>query len=768
MAWELAQSIEGMAQACEALGLPIVSGNVSLYNDTDGRSIHPTPVGRVRRARRRRPPRAGRVAGGRRDPARGGGHDSALPGSEYQARYGESSRAGRPPLDLAAEAALVRFLGRMAPRLLARPRRLRRRARGRARRGWRSTRASGARLDLPDDDGDALRRGRRPGDRWRCAPTRWRSTRSAPTRRPPHRRGRRRLACSGCRWTISDSRRGGAADVRRLRHPLPERDVARLAYFGLYALQHRGQESAGIATCEGGRLTTLRDIGLVSQVFDEQKLRALPGRDGDRPRPLLDHRRRPGRTRSRSSTTAAPARSRSPTTATSPTRSSSATSWRRRHRGSRHLRLRDHRRAARPATQRPHRGRGRRRRCRGSRAPTRPSADDEARSSPSATRTGSGRSALGRLGDDCVVASESCALRHHRRRAVREVQPGEMVSSTQAGLETRPGACRRARGALCVFEHIYFSRPDSPARGHEAAGGAGRMGEILARGGAGRRRPGDRRPGLRQAGRDRLRARLRPPARRRPDQEPLRRRAPSSSPARSCASTGCGMKFNPLAEIVAASASSSSTTRSCAATRPARSSDAARRGRAEVHLRISAPPIVSPCLYGIDMADEDEIAAAHRSVEEIASTIGADSLAYLSLDGMQAATRCPADSVCRACFTRELPDPDPGAPQPREAPLRAGAGRGAVAAGTSLKTEARAGAGGQAVSDTPVGSAQHTLAAGDTSFRGSARTARTFCVGKPTHSRHDSPLTAVGVCHLGCTAVVLGRAPSSSRGSLDA
>ena len=72
----------------------------------------------------------------------------------------------------------------------------------------------------------------------------------------------------------------------------PGHDVARLAYFSLYALQHRGQESAGIATCEGGHITTLRDSGLVSQVFDEEKLRALEGADGDRPRALLDHRRR--------------------------------------------------------------------------------------------------------------------------------------------------------------------------------------------------------------------------------------------------------------------------------------------------------------------------------------------------------------------------------------------------------------------------------------------------------------------------------------------
>ena len=78
-------------------------------------------------------------------------------------------------------------------------------------------------------------------------------------------------------------------------------------------------------------------------------------------------------------------------------------------------------------------------------------------------------------------------------------------------------------------------------------------------------------------------------------------------------------------------------------------------GAAEVHVRISSPPVVSPCFYGIDMADEAELAAAHRSVEEMREHIGATSLHYLSLDGMQWATRLPEESVCRACFTRSYP-----------------------------------------------------------------------------------------------------------------
>jgi amidophosphoribosyltransferase len=78
-------------------------------------------------------------------------------------------------------------------------------------------------------------------------------------------------------------------------------------------------------------------------------------------------------------------------------------------------------------------------------------------------------------------------------------------------------------------------------------------------------------------------------------------------------------------------------------------------GAAEVHVRISSPPVVSPCFYGIDFPDEDELPAAHRSVEEMRTLIGATSLHYLSVEGMQEATRLPEDSVCRACFTRDYP-----------------------------------------------------------------------------------------------------------------
>jgi amidophosphoribosyltransferase len=84
-------------------------------------------------------------------------------------------------------------------------------------------------------------------------------------------------------------------------------------------------------------------------------------------------------------------------------------------------------------------------------------------------------------------------------------------------------------------------------------------------------------------------------------------------------------------------------------------------GAAEVHVRISSPPVISPCYYGIDLASEDEMIAAGNTVEEVRHAIGATSLAYLSLEGLQESTERPASALCRACLTREYPTPIPEA-----------------------------------------------------------------------------------------------------------
>jgi len=98
-------------------------------------------------------------------------------------------------------------------------------------------------------------------------------------------------------------------------------------------------------------------------------------------------------------------------------------------------------------------------------------------------------------------------------------------------------------------------------------------------------------------------------------------------------------------------------------------------GAAEVHVRVSSPPIVSPCYYGIDLASPDEMIAAHATVDEVREAIGATSLAYLSLDGLQAATRRPADALCRACLTREYPTRLPSTAAKHRFEPATGAGR---------------------------------------------------------------------------------------------
>ncbi|MGZ8687549.1 MAG: amidophosphoribosyltransferase [Gaiellaceae bacterium] len=431
-----------------------------------------------------------------------------------------------------------------------------------------------------------------------------------------------------------------------------ERDVARLSYFALFALQHRGQESAGIAVSEGGRLTVLRDMGLVAQVFNEQQLQALPGEVAightrysttggvhwSNAQPLVHH----GRVR---------------TVALGHNGNLTNPGTLRDGLVSDGIRL-------------------------GSTSDTevigaliandpRPLADAVAGSmaklegaysvaalvgdtlvafrDPHGIRPLS----LGRIGDDWVVASESCALDLIGATVERDVRPGEIVLVDEAGLRSVQ-ALPEGRGALCVFEHVYFARPDSRLGGTEVHTARVRMGERLAEEAPAEADlvmpiPDSGTPaaigfakasgipydeGLiknRYVGRTFIQ----------PDQE-LRRQ-------------GIRLKFHPLDEIAGKRVVIVDDSIVRGNTMQELVSMLFDAGAAEVHVRVSSPPVVSPCFYGIDMADADELAAAHRSVEQMREHIGATSLQYLSVDGMQAATRMPEGSVCRACFTRDYP-----------------------------------------------------------------------------------------------------------------
>ncbi len=430
----------------------------------------------------------------------------------------------------------------------------------------------------------------------------------------------------------------------------PSRDVSRLTYFGLYALQHRGQESAGIAVCEKGRLTAVRDLGLVPQVFDERSLSALRGEyaightrysttGGNawaNAQPLLHH----GRVR-----TVALGHNGNLVNATA-------------------LRAAAGKTLASSSD---------------SEVIAALIADDErpledaivatmARLEGAATVVGLAdgklfafRDAhgfrplvLGRLGDDAVVASESCALDLVGATFERDVRPGELIVVGDDGLQSIQAVEPAAHGALCIFEFFYLARPDTRLAGVEVHGARVRMGERLA---AEAPVEADLVLPIPDSGTPAAIGFAR--ATGIPFSEGLIKNRYVGrtfiQPEQGMREQGIRMKFNPLAEVegkrlvvVDDSIVRGSTTRQIVQML----FDA---GAAEVHIRISSPPVVSPCYYGIDLASEDEMIAAHSTVEEVRAAIGATSLAYISLEGLQAATRRPENALCRACLTREYP-----------------------------------------------------------------------------------------------------------------
>jgi amidophosphoribosyltransferase len=446
----------------------------------------------------------------------------------------------------------------------------------------------------------------------------------------------------------------------------PGRDVARLTYFGLYALQHRGQESAGIATSQNGHIMAMRDQGLVSQVFDEERLRALRGDMA------VGH--------VRYSTTG-------------------ANSWE----NSQPVWRADHRELA-----LAHNGnlvnavelhgelreRG---------VTFRSTSDSEIIAALLSTHDGGsledavaetmGRIegaystvvmtkdrvvafrdpaglrplSLGLLGEDCyVVASETCAFDIIGARFLRDVEPGEIVTLTANGLRTRMGV-RSERQALCVFEHIYFARPDSRLGGQVLQVARGRMGEILA---AQAPVDADLVIPVPDSGNPAARGFARASGLPQDDGFVKNRYVARTfiQPGQELRKHGLRLKFNPLPEVVRGkrlvvvddSIVRGNTTRQIVQMLR----DA---GAREVHMRITAPPIRHACHYGIDMSTTDEMVAYGRTEAEVAAELGADSLAYLSLEGVYEAIRSTREVHCDACFTGEYPLENSAAAQRKDA-----------------------------------------------------------------------------------------------------
>ena len=300
----------------------------------------------------------------------------------------------------------------------------------------------------------------------------------------------------------------------------PERDVARLAYFALYALQHRGQESAGIAATQSGQIMTVRDLGLVSQVFDEEKLRALQGQMA------IGH--------VRYSTTGSSAWENAQPVWRSDRRQVALA-----HNGNLinavelHAELQERGVQFRgtsdseiiAALLSTHEAD----RIEDAVADVMPRLEGAfstvvmTKDSVVAFRDPAGLRplALGMVGEDYCVASESCAFDIIAADLLREVQPGEMVSLGARGIETRQ-VVDSPRRAFCVFEHIYFARPDSILEGNRTQVSRRKMGEILWREAPVEADVVIAVPDSGNAAAIRVLEGVRHPARRRADQEPLR------------------------------------------------------------------------------------------------------------------------------------------------------------------------------------------------------------------------------------------------------
>ena len=261
---------------------------------------------------------------------------------------------------------------------------------------------------------------------------------------------------------------------------------------------------------------------------------------------------------------------------------------------------------------------------------------------------------LGRLGEDWVVASETCALDLLGARFERQVEPGELVVIDEDGLRAVQAVPRADAGALCIFEFFYLARPDSRLDDVEVHGARVRMGERLAQEAPAHADlvlpiPDSGTPAAIGFSR----------ASGIPFSEGLIKNRYVGrtfiQPDQGLRDQGIKLKFNPLAElagkrvvVVDDSIVRGSTTRQIVAM-------LFEAGATEVHVRISSPPVVGPCFYGIDLAGEDELIAASRSVDEVRAAIGATTLAYLSLEGLVEAVRRAPSTLCRACLTREYP-----------------------------------------------------------------------------------------------------------------
>jgi amidophosphoribosyltransferase len=435
----------------------------------------------------------------------------------------------------------------------------------------------------------------------------------------------------------------------------PGEDVARLTFFALFALQHRGQESAGIATSDGKKIQFYGDMGLVSQVFDENALSQLTGHIA------IGH--------NRYSTTGSSRRMNiqplllgtgNDTIAIGNNGNivNSAHLYRElceqgySFRSSTDTEVVGDLILSAPSTDWIERIRYAIRRLQGAYSTVMLTKDAlYVFRDPWGVRP----LCLGSLNGGFVVASESCALDHIGAKLIRSIEPGEILRISQNGVESFHEPARKR--ALCIFEFTYFARPDSIINGQlvyptRLAMGANLSLEHPVEADAVMGVPDS----ATAAGIGYAQAANKPYC-----EGLLKNRYVGRTfiaPDQRIRDLGVQMKFNPMSQMLKGKRMvvvDDSIVRGT--TTPKVVNLIRQAGAKEIHMRICIPPIKYPCFFGVDMATRKELIASHKSVEEIRQFIGADSLGYISLEGLLKSVNLPGDSFCTACFTGEYPIP---------------------------------------------------------------------------------------------------------------
>jgi amidophosphoribosyltransferase len=432
--------------------------------------------------------------------------------------------------------------------------------------------------------------------------------------------------------------------------------LAQRTYFGLYAMQHRGQESAGIAISDGERTVAMRDMGLVSQVFDERKLASLEGGHI-----ALGH--------VRYSTTG-------------------SASWENAQpefhgRGDVNVFVAHNGNLVNTATLRHE--------LEEEGFEFESSSDTAAIAACAVGELEKGHSVaeavlrtmhriegaysvamvfrdklvafrdphgfrplcIGEIEGGYAVSSETCGLDIIGAGFLREIEPGEVVVVDDEGLKSY--RAESPRRALCVFEYVYFARPDSRFDGREVAHSRQRMGEILAE-----EAPAEADVVIPVPDSGIMAAVGYSQGSGIPYAEGLIKNRYVGrtfiQPADSMRQLGLRLKLNPLPSVIA-------DKRVVVIDDSIVRGNTARKlvgllfeaGAAEVHFRVSSPPVTGPCYYGIDMDKKEGLVGANYTVEEIREQIEATTLAYLSVDGMVTATEQKKSHLCRACFDGDYP-----------------------------------------------------------------------------------------------------------------